>query len=236
MLILSDYLFAPKVASRIAPSLVTFMSCKTFVVYSTPVPTGLNHRILYMNHTLASIAMPRECPNPFLSAGEKLLLRSPIAVSHVQQAQPSLSLSRCMSIGSAKSPLNSSDSSCASAFRAITRAGINIVEATSQCADKHTFKSLLHIDSLFGTRLKVWNPALGLAKGHGSFRRDHPLALFHINLVAEDDLHRRSAAGPRSGCFVLTKGKFSGSRGLAWIRNSSLQLSSVSKLFELLTS
>lgn len=33
-----------------------------------------------------------------------------------------------------------------------------------------------------------------------------------------------------------TKGKFSGSWGLAWMRNSSLQLSSVSKLFELLTS
>lgn len=34
----------------------------------------------------------------------------------------------------------------------------------------------------------------------------------------------------------LTKGKLSGSLGEAWIKNSSLQLSNVSKLFELLTS
>jgi hypothetical protein len=37
-----------------------------------------------------------------------------------QQAQPLFSLSRCISMGSEKSPLNSSDSSCANAFLAMT--------------------------------------------------------------------------------------------------------------------
>lgn len=38
------------------------------------------------------------------------------------------------------------------------------------------------------------------------------------------------------GSWVHTKGKLSGSMGLAWIRNSSLQLSRVSKLLALFTS
>lgn len=51
-----------------------------------------------------------------------------------------------------------------------------------------TFKSLLHVDCLLCTGLKVRDSAFGLAKGHCSFRRNHALALLDIDLVAENDL------------------------------------------------
>lgn len=68
----------------------------------------------------------------------------------------------------------------------------------------------------------------------------HSLALVHVNLVANNDLHIINQQSspiitPATGG-QLTKGKLSGSRGDAWIRNSSRQLSRASKLFALLTS
>ena len=51
-----------------------------------------------------------------------------------------------------------------------------------------TFKGLLYVDCFFGTSLKVWDAALGLAKGHCAFRGDHALALFDVDFVAENDL------------------------------------------------
>ena len=44
---------------------------------------------------------------------------------------------------------------------------------------------LLHVDGLLGARLEVRNAALGLAVGHGALLGDHPLALLHIDLVAD---------------------------------------------------
>jgi hypothetical protein len=35
-----------------------------------------------------------------------------------------------------------------------------------------TFECLVNIDGLFGTRLKVWDVALGLTEGHGTLVRD----------------------------------------------------------------
>lgn len=65
----------------------------------------------------------------------------------------------------------------------------------------------------------------------------HPLVLLHINLITQNNLHCSVIAIHLEGPdWILTKGKFSGSLGLACIKNSSRQLSSVSKLFELLTS
>lgn len=68
----------------------------------------------------------------------------------------------------------------------------------------------------------------------------HSLILFDVNLVAENDL-RDERCQTYWSCHPLvagrlTKGKFGGSRGDAWIRNSSLQLSRASKLLALLTS
>lgn len=51
-----------------------------------------------------------------------------------------------------------------------------------------TLKRLFHIDGLLGTGLEVRDIPLGLAERHGSFRRDHPLILLRINLVANHNL------------------------------------------------
>jgi hypothetical protein len=64
----------------------------------------------------------------------------------------------------------------------------------------------------------------------------HSFALFHVYLVAEDDLCLLASIAILTWGTSRTKGKLSGSIGLACTRNSSLQLSNVSKLFELLTS
>jgi hypothetical protein len=71
-----------------------------------------------------------------------------------------------------------------------------------------------------------------------SWKQYHALALLYIHLVAEHDLLAVSLVLGRVVLAQarLTKGKLSGSIGLAWIKNSSLQLSRVSKLLELLTS
>ena len=96
-----------------------------------------------------------------------------------------------MSIGSEKSPLNSSDSSCARAFLAITK------EVSARWHIQHrllrihyTFKSLFNVHCLFGTGLKIRDPAFRLAECHGSLRGYHSLVLFYINLVSKDNLLR----------------------------------------------
>ena len=57
-----------------------------------------------------------------------------------------------------------------------------------------TFKSLLDIERLFGTCLKVWNVSLGAAEGHGTFSGDHTLVLFHVDFVSEHNLVSRKLA------------------------------------------
>ncbi len=160
------------------------------------------------------------------------------SIGPYQHAQPSLSLSRWMSIGSEKSPLNSSDSSCAKAFLAIT-ANMNI-STRSKYWNKIRDGTYLRMQSQRWQPLSHWSQSKGC----------HPLT-GKMSLLA---LRISSACSPqRRFCFQgqpihtmsavcsceaaqLTKGKFSGSRGLACIKNSSLQLSKVSKLLELLTS
>lgn len=48
---------------------------------------------------------------------------------------------------------------------------------------------LLHIDGFLGRRFKVRDAALGLAESHGPLGRNDPLALLHVNLVAQH--HKR---------------------------------------------
>lgn len=75
-----------------------------------------------------------------------------------------------MLIGSEKSPLNSSDSSCAKAFLAITgRVLLVYMYVEKERESELTLKSLLYVDGFLCTGLKVWNLTFGLAKGHGSF-------------------------------------------------------------------
>jgi hypothetical protein len=65
----------------------------------------------------------------------------------------------------------------------------------------------------------------------------HASALLDINLVTDDNLiHIRNVSCDPATEVRRTNGKLSGSIGLACTRNSSLQLSRVSKLLELLTS
>lgn len=86
-------------------------------------------------------------------------------------------------MGSEKSPLNSSDSSWASAFRAMTT---NELESFVWNYPRGlTFKCLLDIDGLFSTSLEIWYSALGLTERHCSFGRYHPLILFDIDLVSQ---------------------------------------------------
>ena len=58
-----------------------------------------------------------------------------------------------------------------------------------------TLKCLLDVNSLISTSLEVGNIALWLAKGHSSFRGDHALVLFHIDLVTDDNLYRQLVLG-----------------------------------------
>jgi len=89
-----------------------------------------------------------------------------------QHAHPSRSFSMWMLIGSWKSPLNSSDSSCSRAFLAITTAGCQQAPTVQEPGNMLTFECLFHIDGLLCARLKVGNTPLGLAEGHGSLGRD----------------------------------------------------------------
>ena len=100
-------------------------------------------------------------------------------------------------MGSEKSPLNSSDSSCAKAFLAITNKKIVSMNARDislyniyrrKFWNHHTFECLLDVDSLFGAGLKVWDSAFRLAKCHGSLRGYHSFVLFYINLISKDNL------------------------------------------------
>lgn len=76
-----------------------------------------------------------------------------------------------------------------------------------------------------------------LDRDHHSFLLTyHPLALLNINLVSKHDLISASVRFLLSSLGPLTNGKLGGSLGEAWIRNSSLQLSSASKLLALFTS
>ncbi len=73
-------------------------------------------------------------------------------------------------MGSEKSPLNSSDSSWARAFLAMTRRVIVSREARrGGGAQKFTFKCLLDIDGFLGAGLEIWDSTLRLAEGHGAF-------------------------------------------------------------------
>jgi hypothetical protein len=75
-------------------------------------------------------------------------------------------------MGSEKSPLNSSDSSWAKAFLAMTNS-FSVSKATKKREGGpqiFTFKCLLHIDGFLGASLEIWDPTLRLAKGHGAFR------------------------------------------------------------------
>ena len=51
-----------------------------------------------------------------------------------------------------------------------------------------TLECLLHVQSLLGTGLKVWDIALGLTEGHRPLGRDHAFVLFHVDLVANHHL------------------------------------------------
>ena len=106
-----------------------------------------------------------------------------------QHAHPSLSLSKWMSIGSEKSPLYSSDSSCANAFLAITVNKSLALQSHNHYKKKlHTFKSLFNVHCLLCTGFEIWYTALRLAERHCSFGRYHPLILLHINLVTKHHL------------------------------------------------
>lgn len=93
-------------------------------------------------------------------------------------------------MGSEKSPLNSSDSSCARAFLAMTKERMSGQRYTCKriVGVTYTFECLLDVDSLFGAGLKVWNSAFRLAECHGSLRGNHALVFFYINLISKDNL------------------------------------------------
>jgi hypothetical protein len=116
-----------------------------------------------------------------------------------------------------------------------------------------TFKGLLYVDGFLGTGLKVRDLSLGLTESHCSFWRylnslrmpgniERDLTLTTLLLSSTSILLPSTTFGDYQHIIcailfrVLTKGKLSGSLGEAWIKNSSLQLSNVSKLLELFTS
>ncbi len=73
-------------------------------------------------------------------------------------------------MGSEKSPLNSSDSSCAKAFLAMTNKVIVSKFSRQVTGQQHpTFECLLDIDGFLGAGLEVRDPAFGLTKSHGAF-------------------------------------------------------------------
>jgi hypothetical protein len=122
------------------------------------------------------------------------------------------------------------------------------------CAQREsTFKSLLDVDSLLCTRLEVGDAAFRLAEGHRALGRDLVVVLasvvyreygsgspFFCSPRHRSCCRLRPAQVSTVFCHIYTSphtnGKLSGSIGLACTKNSSLQLSSVSKLFELFTS
>ncbi len=118
-----------------------------------------------------------------------------------QHAHPSRSWSRLMLIGSEKSPPNSSLSSCARAFLAMT---------SNACS---TFTDSFALVSKYGMFPLLWQ---------------YVMALLLLIILLSSPM---SILLPRT-----TKGNDSGSRGDAWIRNSSRQESRVSKDFGELTS
>jgi hypothetical protein len=75
-----------------------------------------------------------------------------------------------MLMGSEKSPLNSSDSSCAKAFLAMTNTVI-VSKYSQQVTGQQypTFECLLDIDGFLGAGLEVRDPTFGLTKSHGAF-------------------------------------------------------------------
>lgn len=101
----------------------------------------------------------------------------------------------------------------------------------------HGLECLLHINSLLGRCFEIGNVAFRLAPGHCTL-----LGHLHGQLKKQTPRHEatiRTWRLPSSTSILFpntTKGKFSGSWGLAWIRNSSRQLSRVSKDLALLTS
>lgn len=75
-------------------------------------------------------------------------------------------------MGSSKSPLNSSDSSCANAFRAMTVSHVRTQLKASSLGSLLTLEGLVDVDGLLGTCLEVRDIALGLTEGHGSLVGD----------------------------------------------------------------
>jgi hypothetical protein len=51
-----------------------------------------------------------------------------------------------------------------------------------------TFKCLFHINSFLCAGFKVRQFPFGLTERHGALRGDHPFALFHVDLIADDNL------------------------------------------------
>ena len=107
-----------------------------------------------------------------------------------------------------------------------------------QCILSYSLECLFHVDSLFSRRLKIRYIAFRLTPSHRT------LLCYLKNRHHEQCCHNwkmgKQTCRLFSSTSILlpstTKGKFSGSCGLAWIRNSSRQLSNVSKDFALLTS
>lgn len=143
-------------------------------------------------------------------------------------------------------------SSCANACLAIPMKGCqhDAIQATATAS--HTFESLLNIHSFLCTCLEVWYATFRIAERLRALCRDLK-TVSRIPCMIETNIP--SACSPQhQSCFpaqpgtcqscaqdacsasYLTNGKFSGSDGLACIRNSSLQLSRVSKLLLFVTS
>lgn len=118
-----------------------------------------------------------------------------------------------MLIGSWKSPLNSSDSSCARAFLAMTvSCQQNIASAgelgylnlpSNACSTLMASLALvskygispLELQKVAALLFEIWRTSVPIFQNRGIFRTYHSLALFDINLVAQDDLSTESAKG-----------------------------------------
>jgi len=73
-------------------------------------------------------------------------------------------------MGSEKSPLNSSDSSWARAFLAMTRNDLIYFLLILRGKGEHTLKCLLYVNSFLCAGLEIGNSSFGLAESHSSFR------------------------------------------------------------------
>lgn len=124
-------------------------------------------------------------PEGNLFLGVEILILSS-SWSYHQQAHPSLSLSKFRSIGSWKSPANSSDSSCAKAFLAITGRWVSSCE--SIWWGEYTFERLFNVDSFLRTGLEIWYTSFRLTECQSSLMRNHSPVLLHIYLVSKDNL------------------------------------------------